>query len=160
MSNYYYLSRIPGYMWTSGGNAIDYQDTFCRRGKSTDSAIANSNRKEWATNEVVLKRPYFNSGEWPSYIGAANKKLLPLGLLVSKDGDGKTYKGLIVSEQNLKKALEIDSRLIESKTRLITKDGNITFEVYEFFTDNFVFHVMPNKDLDLKVVELFFQNNK
>jgi hypothetical protein len=132
-------------MWTSGRNAIHYQDAFCMKGKSTDSAIFNPNRKEWATNEVPLKRPYFNSGEWPPWIGQANKKLLLIGILVSKDGNGKNYTGILVKDYNLKKALEIDNTLVESKTRQIIKDGTTTFEVYEFFTDNFVFHVMPKQ---------------
>jgi len=146
-------------MWTSGRNVIDYQNFFLKRGKSTDSAIGNPNRKEWATTEVVLKRATFYIGGWPA-IAKASKQLLEFGLLMSQDGNGKKYTGILVKDYDLKKALEIDSRLIESRTRQITKDGNTTFEVYEFFTDNFVFHVIPNKDQDSKVVELFFQKNK
>lgn len=159
MSNYYYLSRIPGYMLTSGRNLIDYENLFLRRGKSTDSAIGNPNRKEWATTELMLKKPKFYIGGWAD-LKKASLQLLEFGLLVSLDGNGRNYTGILVKDYDLKKALEIDNRLIESKTRQILKDGNTTFEVYEFFTDNFVFHVMPNKDLDPKVVELFFKNNK
>jgi hypothetical protein len=143
-------------MLTSGRNLINYQDTFFKKGNSSDSAIANPNRVEWATKEVVLKHPEFFIGQWPPSIVEANNKLLKIGILVSQDGSGKKFTGLLIREKDLEETRRIDFRLVESKTRIIFKDGVINFEVYDFFKDNFSFCVLPNKDLDPILVESFF----
>lgn len=146
MEKIYFLSRIHGLYWTKNGNIVDWQDTFLRRGKSTDSAMANERKTKFGENEAK-KRPTFIL---KSYCKALND----VGLLVSHKADSENFTGILIFEGELRHALKLDSTLIPASIEVHFKGGDqFEFTVLDFFTDKTTFNVVINNNQDpLKII--------
>ena len=139
MKKFYYISTIPGYWWSDNHNAIDWGNAFCRKGKSTDSAIMNPEKNGFGTTGSPKKRPHLKLMQF-------DQEIYKHVIKVSKNL-GKSYTGIVVNEDYLNEILKKNGNAVYSiAIPSWDQEGNLQFIVPYFFTDEFYFIVNVDKD--------------